>query len=127
MGSDTTDAQGLVWSPDGKWLVLWESPAHGHKVLFFTADGQLFKVWTGPSSPQPGASDFALGAGVRGVMFSPDARHLAIADSSRCVYVFDMGSVAEAFRLCHPSTVPLKDTIQVRNPLVHPSPVARWS
>ena len=49
---DTVDVQGLLWSPDGKWLALWESAAQGHKVLIYTPDGHLFKDWRGPISPE---------------------------------------------------------------------------
>lgn len=111
---DTIDAQGFLWSPDGKWLVVWESPAHGHKVLFYTADGDAFKTWLGPSKPPPGVPDFTLGAGVKGLAFSPDSSYLAIADSSKYVSIFNMASVVEAFRLPHSNTITPKDTVQVR-------------
>ncbi|KAH8878875.1 TolB, C-terminal domain-containing protein [Thozetella sp. PMI_491] len=110
---DTVDAQGLAWSPDGKWLVVWESPAHGHKVIFYTPDGHVFKTWLGPSNPEPRDKDYALGPGVKRVAFSPDGNHLAIGDSSRCVCIFHMAPVAETLRLPHPPTIPIRDTLQV--------------
>ncbi|KAL4977015.1 Quino protein amine dehydrogenase [Aspergillus desertorum] len=64
----TVDAQGLKWSPDGRWIAVWEAASAGTKVLVFTADGQLFRTYTGlPESHGP----FDLG--VRGIEWSPVA------------------------------------------------------
>ncbi|KAE8350872.1 WD40-repeat-containing domain protein [Aspergillus coremiiformis] len=75
----TVDAQGLKWSPDGRWVAVWDTASAGTKVLVFTADGQLFRTYAGP----PGFDD-SLDLGVRGIEWSPVAsdrgisEHLAI-------------------------------------------------
>ncbi|KAL2752681.1 hypothetical protein ACRALDRAFT_1072549 [Sodiomyces alcalophilus JCM 7366] len=110
---DTIDAQGLLWTPDGRWLVIWESASQGHKVLFYTPDGRLFKAWSGPSGFLADMKDYELGAGVRLCQPSPDARRIAIADHTSNVHILDAGAVTETSRLCHPSAISPKDTIQV--------------
>ncbi|KAK3313473.1 hypothetical protein B0H66DRAFT_577481 [Apodospora peruviana] len=110
---DTVDAQGLIWSPEGRWLVVWESPALGHKVIFYTADGHMFKTWLGPANPSPEDKDYSLGAGVKLVQFSADARRLAIGDCSKSIRMFNMASATEAWRLQHPNSLVPKDTLQV--------------
>ncbi|KAK3504545.1 WD40 repeat-like protein [Neurospora crassa] len=110
---DTIDAQGLLWSPDGRWLVVWESPALGHKVVFYTPDGNLFKIWSGPVNPTHEEKDFALGAGVKTVQFSPDARLLAISDHSRSLSIVNMASTMEVLRLQHPNNLVPKGTLQI--------------
>ncbi|CAN8096688.1 unnamed protein product [Discula destructiva] len=110
---DTIDAQGLLWSPDGKWLVTWESAAHGHKVLFYTPDGNLFKSWSGPQPVAAADADIPLGPGVRLVEFSADANSLAIADNSRRICIINMTSVSESLRLSHPTTIVSTGTLQV--------------
>ncbi|CAK7269057.1 hypothetical protein SEPCBS119000_003377 [Sporothrix epigloea] len=125
---DTIDAQGLAWSPDGSWLAVWESPAHGHKILFYTPDGHLYRIWTGvtdglsrwlpktasnaatlqtPPSLATGtetaAGDELLGSGVRLVQFSANARHLAAGDASRTVRIINMISMTTHERLNHPT------------------------
>lgn len=62
----TVDAQGLKWSPDGKWIAVWDAASTGTKVFIFTADGQLFRTYTGPSE-----SDSSLDLGIRGIEWSP--------------------------------------------------------
>lgn len=110
---DTIDAQGLEWSPDGRWLVVWESAGQGHKVIFYTADGNTFKAWTGPANPPPENKHYPLGAGVKAIRFSIDSRHLAIGDYSRGVCILDMASVNETMQLLHPNTIVPCETIQV--------------
>ena len=43
----TIDAQGLKWSPDGKWLVAWDAASMGYALYVYTPDGQLFKTYNG--------------------------------------------------------------------------------
>lgn len=112
---DTIDAQGLVWSSDGRWLVTWEAAAHGHRVLFYTSDGNLFKAWSGPQPLVPADADINLGPGVKVVEFSADARLLAIGDSSRRICILDMTSVTEALQLQHPGSIAPTDALQVRD------------
>lgn len=110
---ETVDAQGIVWSPDGKWLVTWDSAAHGHKILFFTPDGNLFKTWSGPQPLVPVDAETKLGPGVRLLEFSADAKNLAICDSSRRICILNMATVTESLRLHHPNTIVPEDTLQV--------------
>lgn len=62
----TVDAQGMKWSPDGRWIAVWDAASAGTKVLIFTADGQPFRTYTGP----PGA-DSSLDLGVRNIEWGP--------------------------------------------------------
>jgi WD40 repeat protein len=62
----TVDAHGLKWSPDGKWIAVWEGESAGTKVLIYTADGQLFRTYTGPQG-----SDTTSDLGVRNIEWSP--------------------------------------------------------
>jgi hypothetical protein len=62
----TVDAQGLKWSPDGKWISVWDVASAGTKVLIFTADGQLFRTYTEPSGV-----DDSFDLGVKQIEWSP--------------------------------------------------------
>ncbi|KAJ5712052.1 hypothetical protein N7488_006208 [Penicillium malachiteum] len=64
----TIDAQGLKWSPDGKWIAVWDVASSGTKVLIFTADGQLFRTYDGP-----GGVDDAFDLGVKHIEWGPAA------------------------------------------------------
>jgi hypothetical protein len=111
---DTIDAQGLMWSPDGRWLVVWEAPGHGHKVLLYTPDGNAFKAWGGPKGGSAQETDdIALGPGVKLMRFSADSRYLAIGDSSRRICIFETTALCETIKLHHPTTIVPQDTLQV--------------
>lgn len=71
----TTDAQGLKWSPDGRWIAIWDTPREGHKVFILTCDGHTYRQWTGQNLEK-----VAKGLGVRCVEWSPSGDFLAIGD-----------------------------------------------
>ncbi|KXH29128.1 WD40 domain-containing protein [Colletotrichum simmondsii] len=110
---DTVDAQGLAWTPDGRWLLMWESAAQGHKILFYTPDGHLFKTWSGPSPWAIEEKHYELGAGVKHCQVSPDGARIAVCDHTRSVCVLETKSAAESMRLEHPATITPRDTVQI--------------
>ncbi|KAI1768860.1 hypothetical protein GGR53DRAFT_530483 [Hypoxylon sp. FL1150] len=110
---DTIDAQGLAWTPDGRWLVVWESSVQAPRVLFYTSDGHIFKDWRGPLQHAPRDKGLPSGAGVRAVTISPDGRYAVIANVSTCLCVLSIPSMAEALRLRHPPVVQPRDTLQI--------------
>lgn len=109
---DTIDAQGLSWTPDGQWLLLWESSAHGHKLLLYTPDGELFRS-IGPSTLS-GGPDADLEPGIKLCRPSPDATLCAVGDHSRSVGILGTKNWRECLRLLHPTTIIPRDTLQVR-------------
>ncbi|CCF40568.1 WD40 domain-containing protein [Colletotrichum higginsianum] len=110
---DTVDAQGLVWTPDGCWLVMWESAAQGHKILFYTPDGHLFKTWSGPSPVEAEDEHYDLGAGVKVCQLSPDGARMAVCDYTRTVRVIDTKTATESMRLDHPTAITPRETVQI--------------
>lgn len=100
---ETVDAQSLSWSPDGKWLAVVESAAHGHKIIFHTADGDAFKVWRGQSC---GAEmDFELGAGVRHIEWNSTGTLIAVADQSSKLTLLSVPQFASNLTLSHLTTI----------------------
>ncbi|KAF7556069.1 hypothetical protein G7046_g6403 [Stylonectria norvegica] len=108
---DTIDAQGLTWTPDGRWLLLWESPAQGHKLLLYTPDGQFFRS-VGATSIS-GGPDADLEPGIKLCRLSPDAASCVIGDCSRAVGVLGTQTWRDGLRLLHPGTIVPTDTLQV--------------
>ena len=64
----TLDAQGLKWSPCGRWIAVWDSAVSGYKVLVYTADGHLYRTYEKPCE----------GLGVKSVEWSPGGDFLTI-------------------------------------------------
>lgn len=110
--AESVDAQAISWSPDGKWLSVWESAAQGHKVLFYTADGHLYKTWRGPTSTSEEEKHADVGAGVKIFEWSSNSQYVAIGDFSLGVTIIAMPSCAEVLRLHH--TTPIKPTFALQ-------------
>jgi WD repeat-containing protein WRAP73 len=110
---DTIDAQGLCWSADGKWLVVWESASQGHKILVYTADGHLFKTWHGPVLISEEDSDIALGAGIKLFDWSRTGALVAVGDYSRRVAILSAPSFTETTSLFHTASVKPVESLQV--------------
>ncbi|KAI1375027.1 hypothetical protein F4677DRAFT_151440 [Hypoxylon crocopeplum] len=109
---DTVDAQGLAWTPGGRWLVVWESSAQSRRVLFYTSNGHTFKDWRSPLTHASDDIGLQYGTGVRSVTLSPDGRYVAIANGSARICILSTPSMVETMRLRHPQVIQLKDTLQ---------------
>lgn len=110
---DTVDAAAISWSLDGKWLAVIESGGHGHKILFYTADGHLFKIWKGPRPSGVEEADIDLGAGVKTVEWSADGKYLAVADFSSKITLLSIPAFVETMRVEHTSTIKPMEGLQV--------------
>ncbi|KAH0499500.1 hypothetical protein TgHK011_006693 [Trichoderma gracile] len=110
-GHQTLDAQSLSWTPDGKWLLLWESAVQGHRLLIHTPDGQHFRTITAANLLK--GPDAELELGIRICQLSPNAEICAIGDYSRDVCILRTHSWRAQMRLSHPATITPKDTLQV--------------
>jgi hypothetical protein len=120
---ETIDAQGLCWSSDGRWLVIWESSSQGHRILVYTADGHLFKTWHGPIPTSEEDTDIGLGAGIKLFDWSRNGALVAVGDYSRRVTILSAPSFTETTSLFHTTAVKPADSLQVRS---HFLPVLNW-
>ena len=86
----TVDAQGVQWSPDGRWLAIWDAASMGYKVLIYTADGHLFKVYSG------GQDADNIGLGVKTLQWSPSADFLTIGDFNSRIVLLQTNTVGDS-------------------------------
>ncbi|KAJ6787640.1 hypothetical protein PWT90_06626 [Aphanocladium album] len=108
---ETVDAQAVSWTPDGKWLMLWESAAHGHHLVLYTADGQHFRTITGINlSENP---DSLLELGIKTCQPSHNSELCAVGDHSRDVVILQTDSWRRKLKFSHPVTIVPQDTLQV--------------
>lgn len=116
----TLDAQALLWSPDGQWLVMWDSPVHGWHLYLYTPDGQLVRTLERTTS-DPNDEDARLKLGIRMCQFTKHAPFCALGDFSRDVTVFDTATWRESLTLKHPQTIAPSDTLQVSSNSLTPA------
>ena len=77
----TVDARGLKWSPNGQWLAIWDTASAGSRLLIYTADGYLFRTYSGARG-----SD-AIELGIKSVEWSPSSDCIALGDFSNNVTI----------------------------------------
>lgn len=87
---DTLDAQGIKWSPNGRWLVLWDAASMGYKVQVYTADGYLFRTYNGDYF-----NDDLRGLGVKRVEWEPNGTWLALASWEQGITLLDTRKVSK--------------------------------
>jgi len=92
----TVDAEEVLWSPDGRWLAIRDTPSNGHKVLIYTADGHLFKIY----SHDENTND--IGLGIKVVEWNPLHSIFALGDYND------------------------KVTILSKNTVIHPQAIGSW-
>ncbi|KAL8711245.1 MAG: hypothetical protein Q9220_004390 [cf. Caloplaca sp. 1 TL-2023] len=97
----TVDARGLKYSPDGKWIAVWETAAAGFRVLLLTADGHLFKNYLLP--------DAELNLGIECIGWSPSAEHLAVADHEGVVTILGRDRLTSQMKFVSRSTIMVPD------------------
>lgn len=102
---DTVDAQSLTWSPNGLWLAIVESSGQGHKVLFYTPDGHLYRTWKGPVSDSDTEKDYSMGAGVRLIEWNTSGHLLALGDHTSRITVLSTTIFSTAMCLDHTTTI----------------------
>lgn len=109
--ADTVDAQGILWTNDGRWLLIWESPAQGHKLLIHSPDGQHFRSITAENLSRN--EDLTLAPGIRICQASPHSSLCAIADHSNEVVILCANTWKRTITLSHPAAIEPRDTLQV--------------
>jgi hypothetical protein len=87
----TLDAQGLKWSPDGKWLAIWDTPSTGTKIHIFTADGSHYRtVVFGDDTKE-------VALGVKTLCWNPNSDQLAIGDFNQNVTILSTRTVRSCY------------------------------
>ncbi|KAH8663636.1 hypothetical protein BGZ60DRAFT_379621 [Tricladium varicosporioides] len=123
---ETIDAQGITWSSDGRWLVIWESASQGHRLFAYTADGHLYKTWNGPVALTEEDVDIQLGAGIKMLEWNRTGTHLASGDYSRRVTLLAMPSFNESMNFVHPGDVKPTESLQIWQEQLVPNDQGRY-
>ena len=88
----TVDAEEVSWSSDGCWLAIRDSASSGHKVLIYTADGQLFKTYQGA------VDDVNIGLGLKRMAWNPSNGSLLLGDYNDNVTMLSRNTVIIAWQ-----------------------------
>ncbi|KAE9988671.1 hypothetical protein EG328_008688 [Venturia inaequalis] len=111
----SVDAQGMRWSPDGRWLAVWDTPSIGYRVYVYTADGHLYRVYNGD------CGEDGLSLGVKSIEWSPKSDHLAIGGHDRRVTLLSTRTFSPVMFLDHTATIQLEADAEVWQEEISPS------
>jgi len=89
------DAQGLKWSPCGRWIAVWDSAASGYKVLIYTADGHLFRT----------REKACEGLGIKTVEWSPASEFLVVGSYDGRISFLSTYTFSPVIEMNHTMTV----------------------
>ncbi|KAI9668619.1 MAG: hypothetical protein M1831_001058 [Alyxoria varia] len=118
----TVDAQGLKWSPDGRWLAVWDAPSTGYKVYIYTADGYLYRCYTGDYFDES-----LMGLGVKSIEWSPNGDFLAIGGYESAITLLSTRTFSPAVQLAHANTIrPSSTTIHIEEASNHNSHIRSY-
>ncbi|KAF1809513.1 hypothetical protein P152DRAFT_374006, partial [Eremomyces bilateralis CBS 781.70] len=97
----TVDAQGVKWSLDGRWWVVWDAASAGFKVYIYTLDGNLYRTYAGDGG------DGSLGLGIKSVEWSPRGDYLAIGSFDKRVTLLSTRTFSPIVYLDHTASIQL--------------------
>jgi WD40 repeat protein len=96
----TTDAAGLRWSRDGRWLAIWDAASAGYKLHIYTADGHLYRAIT--REPSDDVSEWDVeGLGIKTLEWMPGNDRLAVGGWDRRVRILSTRTFAPVVYLDH--------------------------
>ena len=87
LNGPTVDAQGIRWSPDGRFLAVWDAPSLGYMLYIYTASGDLYKAYVAGTK-----EDIALG--IKAVEWSPSGDVLAVSGYDKRVKILSTRTVS---------------------------------
>lgn len=112
---ETLDAQGVQWTPDGQWIILWESPAQGRKLFIYSSGGQHYRTLDASrlilDPKDEHESDMQLG--IKSCQLSGTSELCAVGDHSRGVIVLQTKIWRTIMKLWHPCVITPSETLQV--------------
>jgi WD40 repeat protein len=105
----TTDAAGLRWSRDGRWLAIWDASSAGYKLHIYTADGHLYRTLT--REPSDDVSEWDVeGLGIKTLEWVPGNERLAVGGWDRRVRILSTRTFAPVVFLDHTPAIDVPST-----------------
>jgi len=105
----TIDAQGLKWSPDGRWIAVWDSAGSGYRLCIYTADGHLYRTIL--REPSDELNEWGVeGLGIKTVEWICGNEYLAVGGWDRRVRILSTRTFAPVVFLDHTAQVSLSST-----------------
>ena len=98
--TDTVDLENLCWSPDGRFIAVWESHME-YKIIIYYPDGRLVSSYS--------AYDFGLG--IKSVTWSPSSQFLVVGSYDQKVRFLNYYTWKPLIEYSHPNNITATDVL----------------
>ena len=98
--ADTEDLDNLVWSPDGRFIAVWE-PSIKYRVLIYYPDGRLVHTY----------SAYDNGLGIKRVRWSPSGQFLSIGSYDQKCRLLNYYTWQPMIEFTHPKQLNYSDIV----------------
>ncbi len=95
---ETTDADNLIWSPDGRYLAVWDHPME-YRIFVYYPDGRLLGKY----------SAYDLGLGIKSVKWSPSGQFLAVGSYDQKIRLLNQYTWKSSIDISHPEKLIASD------------------
>ncbi|KAF9941924.1 WD repeat-containing protein wrap73 [Modicella reniformis] len=106
------DAEGIVWSPDGRYLVVWENPVIEFKIAVFSMDGRCVGSYVATQDSESfnnGAHQILSfgggGMGVKSVCWHPRSKLLALGGYDQKIRMLNHSTWKSILEFSHPAHI----------------------
>eukprot|EP00842_Homolaphlyctis_polyrhiza_P006033 jgi/Hompol1/6430/HPOL_002895-RA len=96
----TNDLDGVLWSPDGRFIAVWE-PSIEYDILIYHPDGRLASKY----------SAYDTGLGIKTVRWSPSGQFLAVGSFDQKCRLLNHYTWKPLIEFTHPSQLTFKDIV----------------
>ncbi|KAI9137159.1 quinon protein alcohol dehydrogenase-like superfamily [Paraphysoderma sedebokerense] len=100
---DTTDLEDISWSPDGRFIAVWNSLLE-YQIHIYHPDGRLVKSYSPYPNDQNGQ---CMGLGIKSVKWSPSSQFVAVGSFDQKARLLNHYTFNPTIELSHSSTVTL--------------------
>ncbi|TPX37741.1 hypothetical protein SmJEL517_g00601 [Synchytrium microbalum] len=100
---ETSDLEDIAWSPDGRFLAIWETCIE-YKVLLYHPDGRLVSTF----------SPYTMGLGIKTVKWSPSSQFLAVGGYDQKIRLLNHYTWTQLVDFSHPTKLDSPDILICR-------------
>ncbi|KFH67779.1 hypothetical protein MVEG_06511 [Podila verticillata NRRL 6337] len=98
------DVEGVLWSPDGRYLALWENPKMDYKVVVYSMEGRCHGVYQAQDTGNVGVTGPVF-MGVKSVCWHPGSKLFVVGGYDQKIRVLNYMTWTSILELEHTSSI----------------------
>ncbi|KAG0343405.1 WD repeat-containing protein wrap73 [Podila minutissima] len=99
------DVEGVLWSPDGRYLVMWENPKMDYKVVVYSMEGRCHGVYQAQDVGSVSGVAGPVFMGVKSVCWHPGSKLFVVGGYDQKIRVLNYMTWTSVLELEHTSSI----------------------